>query len=129
MKKVITAIICLILAVSLAGCGKYISSYKAVGFVHSNEKTSAFMSFISFDGTMVFKLKSSGESSVKCSAKLESGNAAVYFDCNGTRTELLSLQGGDNNYRQSESVAAGTVYVIVETDGICQNGEIRFSLE
>ena len=36
----------------MAGCGKYTSKYKAVGFVHSNESSAAFMSFYSFDGKM-----------------------------------------------------------------------------
>ena len=129
MKKTVAALLCLILAVSLTGCGKYVSSYKAVGFVHSNEKSSAFMSFISFEGTMVFKLKSSAGAKLKYTAGLESGKAKVCLDLNGTVTELFSLQSGDKTDSQQASVAAGTVYIIVETDGECRNGQLRFSLE
>ena len=67
IKRAISIItVCLIL-LSIAGCGKYTSKYKAVGFVHSNESSTAFMSFYSFDGKMVFKLKSTGEGDLKYS--------------------------------------------------------------
>lgn len=58
MKRTFSMIASLIILLLLTGCGKYSSSYKAIGFVHSNSSTSAKMSFYSLDGTMVFKLKS-----------------------------------------------------------------------
>jgi len=95
MKKIAVLMVCALLMVSLAGCGKYVSSYKAVAFVHSNESDSAFMNFYSFEGRMVFKLKSPAEGDIKYSARLESGNAVVYYDSNGTRQELFSISGGE----------------------------------
>ena len=129
MKKIVILLVSAMLALSLAGCGKYVSSYKALGFVHSNKSDSAYMSFASFEGRMVFRLKSSGEGDLKYSARLESGSAVVYYDFYGDRQELFSISGGEEADSRGGYVEAGTVYIIVETDGSCQNGEFRFSLD
>ena len=129
MKKIVILLVSALLALSLAGCGKYVSSYKALGFVHSNKSDSAYMSFASFEGRMVFKLKSSGEGDLKYSARLESGSAVVYYDFYGDKQELFSISGGEEADSRGGYVEAGTVYIIVETDGGCQNGEFRFSLD
>ena len=129
MKKIVILLVSAMLALFLAGCGKYVSSYKALGFVHSNRSDSAYMSFASFEGRMVFRLKSSGEGDLKYSARLESGSAVVYYDFYGDKQELFSISGGEEADSRGGYVEAGTVYIIVETDGSCQNGEFRFSLD
>ena len=116
-----------LLLLSLTGCSKYTSSYSAVAFVHSNESDSAFMNFYTFEGRMVFKLKSPGEGDLKYTAKLESGNATVYYDFHGEKQELFSIAGGEECDGHGGYVEAGTVYIIVETDGKCQNGDFHFS--
>ena len=128
IKKEIDIIIVCLMLLSMTSCGKYTSKYKAVGFVHSNESSTAFMSFYSFDGKMVFKLKSTGDGDLKYSAKLESGNAVVYYDYYGTKTELFSVSSGDEMESHGGYVEAGTVYVIVETSTECRNGDFHFSL-
>ncbi len=128
IKKAINIIIVCLMLLSMTSCGKYTSKYKAVGFVHSNESSTAFMSFYSFDGKMVFKLKSTGEGDLKYSAKLESGNAVVYYDYYGTKTELFSVSSGNEMESHGGYVEAGTVYVIVETSTECKNGDFHFSL-
>lgn len=129
MKKAIALFVAVITLLSLTSCQRYSSRYQAVAFVHSNEPDSAFMSFYSFDGRMVFKLKSSGEGDLKYSAKLESGNAAVYYDYYGVKTELFSLNGGEELDSHGGYIEAGTVYVIVETNGTCLNGAFHFSFD
>lgn len=109
------------------GCGGYKSKYKAVGFVHSNNTESANMSFYTFDGRMVFKLHTTRESDIKYSAKLESGSATVYYDWAG-KQELFSIKGGEELDSRNGYVDNGTVYIIVETDGECMNGEFSFSI-
>ena len=127
MKKIVVLLISAILLLSLTGCGKYFSSYSALGFVHSNTSDSAYMSFYSFSGRMVFRLRSSGEGDLKYTAKLESGNAAVYSDYNGTKQELFSISDGEEFDSHGGYVESGTVYIIVETDGACRGGDFRFS--
>lgn len=78
---------------------------------------------------MVFKLKCRDESTLKYKAKLESGRAVVYCDCSGTKTELFSLNSGDEVDADYGNIGSGTVYIIVETDGACRNGEMGFNLE
>ena len=128
MRKIVILLVTAVLFMALTGCGKYMSRYNAVGFVHSNESDSAFMNFSSFDGCIVFKLKSSGEGDLKYTAKLESGNATVYYDFYGTRQKLFSISSEEELDSHGGYVESGTVYIIVETDGACQNGDFRFSL-
>ena len=129
MKKAFSLIAPWIILLLLTGCGKYSSSYKAIGFVHSNSSSSAEMSFYSFDGTMVFKLKSSGEGDLKYTAKLESGTATVYYDYYGTKSELFTISSGEKLDSHGGYVETGTVYIIVETNGECMNGELSINIE
>ena len=129
MKKIFSMIVSLIFMLVLTGCDKYSSSYKAFGFVHSNTSDSAEMSFSSFEGTMVFKLESSGEEKLKYTAKLESGTAVVYYDHSGEKSELFTLSSGEELDSHGGNIGSGTVYIIVETNGECTNGELSFNLE
>ena len=129
MKKILRLTMAVIIMVLLTGCGKYISSYKAIGFVHSNRSASAQMSFYSFEGRMVFRLKSKGEGELKYTAELESGTATVYYDYSGNKSELFTINPGESLDSQGGYIEAGTVYVIVETNGKCKNGKIRISIE
>ena len=130
MKKVLSLTASLMVILLLfTGCAKYNSSYNAIGFVHSNTPKSADMSFYSFDGTMVFKLKSSGEGDLKYTANLESGAATVYYDYNGNKSELFTLSSGEELDSHGGYIESGTVYIIVETDGECKNGSLSFSIE
>ena len=129
MKRSFLLIVPWIILLLLTGCEKYNSSYKAIGFVHSNRSDSAEMSFYSFEGTMVFKLKSSGEGDLKYTAKLESGTAAVYYDYGGTKSELFTIRSGEELDSHGGYMEAGTVYIIVETNGACMNGASSFNAE
>ncbi len=129
MKRTLLLAMPVLILVLLTGCGKYISSYKAVGFVHSNTTSSASMSFYSFDGSMVFKLKSTGEGDLKYTAELETGTATVYYDYNGSKSELFTINAGEEINSHGGYVESGTVYVIVETDGACLNGSFLFDVE
>ena len=132
MKKTLSfLLILLILSASLSGCVRYSSHYQAVGFVHSNESRSAFMSFYTFDGRMVFKLKCSDASSqqLRYTAKLESGTAVLSCDCGAGQQALCTVASGDEADAVFAPLREGTVYILVETDGKCQNGDFRFELE
>ena len=118
-----------LLLFSLAGCGKYVSKYSAVGFVHSNSARSAFMNFHQFEGTMVFKLKVKEADQLACSGRLESGVATVCLDADGAKTALFSLSGGDEIAASFAQIdGEKTIHVIVETDGKCENGEFHFDV-
>ena len=95
------------------------------------------MSFWKFDGTIVFKLKckDSGKEVLKYSGKLEDkneeedGTITVYYDDDGTKKELFTLKNGESVEATLNKLNEGTVYIIVETDNRCENGELEFNIE
>lgn len=129
MKKTVAALLAICLLLSLAGCSKYRSKYRAVGFVHSNVSDSAFMNFFEFDGRNVFTLKSknAGEK-LKYSAKLETGAIKVYYDTDSGKKELFSVGAGDEISSSIDLPSTGKIYIIVETDGKCENGDLHFEI-
>lgn len=129
MKKRIFLLIAAFIIFIMTGCGGYISSYKAAGFVRSNTSSSTYMNFWSFEGRMVFRLHAKAEGELKYTASLEKGNLTVFYDNNGTKSELFSLKDGETADSSGGYVEEGTVYIIVETDGKCENGELRIGLE
>lgn len=129
MKRIVSLLLIALFALGLTGCAKYTSHYSAIAFVHSNEKDSAFMEFYRFEGTMVFTLRGGSSINLHYSAKLETGSAAVYYDCGQGKTALLSVGAGDAFADALTLPESGTVYIIVETDGLCENGAFRFSVE
>jgi len=135
MKRVCKSIVLLVMvlaaAVSLAACGSgYTSHFTATVLVHSNDSNSAKMSFSSFKGTMVFKVKVKDEGSViRYSGKLESGSITVYYDDAGTKEEWFTLQAGEPVEGTLENPGKGKVYIIIETDGKCEEGKLTFEVK
>ena len=128
MKKIINIILVFVLALTLSSCSKYKSSYKAVSSVTTNTTKAASMSFYSFIGTRVFKLKSKGENKLSYSVKIESGDAKAYYDNGNGKIELLSISSGENMAGSITTIVPGYLYIIFETNGKCLNGSIEFKL-
>ena len=118
----------LLVCLGLSGCTKYISSYHAVAFVHSNDAMSARMNFYEFEGTKVFKLKGKGEK-LSYSAELESGKMIIQFDMGGKKEVQLELSGGMDLAGEEEITGKGIIYVIITSTGSCQNGDFQFTIE
>lgn len=122
------AAVCLFASIiTLGGCSKYVSKYKAVAFVHTNTAKTASMSFSDFEGTMVFNLKCGSDGGkIKYTANLEEGDIKVYYDCDGVKTPLFGIGTGGETYSVGGQLKNGRVYLIVETDGKCRNGKLNF---
>ena len=116
-------------ALMLAGCSKYSSSYDAVGFVHNNTSDSAFMDFYKFDGTMVFTLDPDKGSRLVYSGKLETGSAEIFYDANGSKEKLFTLETGNEISSELLQLGEDTLYIIVETKGGCENGSLEFEVK
>ena len=117
-------------ALCLSGCSKYKSDYNAVGFVHSNEAHSSLMNFYLFDGMIVFKMNCSKDGEkINYEAKLETGDIEVFYDCGDGKKDLFTIRGGDRVSTDGGELKKGTVYIIVQTNAECLNGEIRFEIE
>ena len=133
MKKLKITIISLLLllSVSLTGCGKYVSSYSAAALVKSNTSKSASISFLELKGTVVYtlKCKSGDEGRLVYSGNLDGGSMTVYYDCDGEKKELFSLNGKESVSSSLEDLKEGKVYIIIETDGRCENGSLSFKLK
>ncbi len=129
-KFFLTAALLLLCVFGLAGCSKYHSNYTAVGFVHSNTSGSAFMTFMDFSGTMALKLKNKNGSDgqIVYSGKIGTGDAAVYYDSGLGKKELFTLKGGDEVSSALPLTGNGTVYILVETQGLCENGNFHFDV-
>lgn len=61
------------------------------------------------------EVESGKTAKIKYSEKPETGSLNVYYDRGKAKTELFSLHSGDETEAYSEEIAAGTVYVIIET--------------
>lgn len=109
-KRLLTVLIASVMALlllPLSGCNRYVSSYKAVAFVHTNTTKNAFMSFSSFEGSMVFQLKcGSTDEKINYSAKLETA-AQMYFttvtgqkrNCFPSIPAMISVRSAENGKR------------------------------
>ena len=133
MKKRVVILLASVLLLSvlcLSSCSKYTSKYKAIGFVHSNSPNSAFMDFYEFEGTMAAKMKNKNgtDGQLVYSAKLETGEITVSCDAGGTKSELFTIHSGEEINSAFTLPASGTVYIIIQTNGKCQNGDLHFDI-
>ena len=128
MKKILPILILVVLClVCLVGCGKYKSHYSALLMVSSNSSKEASVRFTNLFGTKVVKLKSDGV--LNYSGKIGTGKATVFYDYNGTKQELFTLESGQEIGPASVKVTPGTVYVIIQTDGKCEEGQFSFDVK
>ena len=132
MKKVMLITLAVVIyALCLAGCSPYTSKYNAVALVRTTTDDSAEMTFSEFDGTMVFKLDNKLGENAKLSycTKLKGGSANIYYDHDGTKRKLISAVEGEQTKGSAEGLKNETVYVIVETNKKCENGDFSFEIQ
>lgn len=136
MKKftsVILAIATFILCFTLSACGsKYSSHYSSSLMVESINPTEASVSFDKFNGTYVIKLTNKGSDEVVISYKatLKEGNITVYYDFNDEKLTMFKI-GTNGSFDEKTEAFTGnkTIYIIVQSDGNCNEGSFSFVLE
>ena len=132
MKKALLIVLCIALLFSVTACSGYVSSYKALMFVREERGDHASISFSSFEGTYVMKLKLKGEGqegNIHCKASLDEGEINVYYDWLGTKELLFNLKAGESIDERRGYVESGrTVYIIVETVTPAKEGKISVDL-
>ena len=131
IRKMILMALVLAAAVLLTACGSpYSTHFSATVLVQSNDSDSASMSFTTFKGTMVFTVKpADGDSAIRYSGSLKSGSITVYYDNAGTKEEWFTLQAGETVEGTLDNPGEGKVYIILETDGKCEEGKLEFEVE
>lgn len=132
MKKLLSFAMASVLAFAFCACGKYTSSYKAIGLVKTQTSHGFETSFLSLDGQMVFKVKKSGkgtEGAIDCFVQVEEGELWVYYDIYGVKQELAHVKVGETVDEKRGYVEGGfAVYVIIETTEKTR-GKVRVELD
>lgn len=118
MKRIISSIVLLSLIISLFSCGKYTSSYKAIGLIRNQTSHSCYASFHSLEGQLVFKIKKSEsgkEGDISYSIQVDEGEIRLYYDIYGTKEELANVKAGESVENSGGYVEGGkSVYIIIE---------------
>lgn len=136
MKKfssIIITVVTLVLCFTFSACGnKYVSHYRATLMVRTNSSNEASVSFDSFSGTYVMQLKnnSADEVFITYKATLGSGNINVYYDYNDEKLNLFELETNGSVAEKTQTFTGNkTIYIIIESDGKCNEGSFSFVLE
>ncbi len=136
MKKfanVIIAVVTLILCFTLSACGnKYVSHYSATVMVRTNTSSKASVSFDSFSGTYVMHLKNNSADKVfiDYEGTLGEGKIKVYYDFNDEKLNLFDIETDGSVDGKTETFTGNkTIYIIIESDGKCNEGSFSFVLE
>ena len=133
MKKIGFVLVLVLILASLCGCGGYVKSYSATILITSCHGDEASMDFDTFNGTYNFKLRRDGvaEHTLDFEASLAEGEMNVYIGVDGEKELLRTIKGGDS---LDETIILDgkydnekTVYVILESNGKCVDGD--FELE
>ena len=130
--RVIIAAVISVLCFTLTACeNKYVSHYSAMLMVSSKSSNKASVSFDSFSGTYVIKLKnnSADEAFLTYEATLGEGNINVYYDFNDEKLNLFETEADGSVDSKTEAFTGKTVYIIIESDGKCNDGSFSFALE
>ena len=132
MKKVCFVLVLIFALVMLCSCGGYIKSYSATILITSGHGDEASMKFDTFKGSYNFKLKRDGaaEHTLDLDASLGEGEMNVYSGVGGEKELLLTVKGGEN-YDKTITLAEKydaekTIYIILESEGKCADGDFEF---
>ena len=136
MKKFLSTIIVammLVMCFTLSACGdKYTSSYSATLMVRTNTANEASVSFDTFNGTYVMKLKNKGDSeaAITYNIALKEGKIQVYYDYDGTKLHLFEIENDHSTTGKLKAPAnSNTIYIIIESESKCSEGNFSFILE
>ena len=135
MKRIIKTIIAFVIILSvilpLMSCGKYTSSYRAMGLIKNQTSHSLTVSFSSLEGQLVFKIKRTDkgrEGDIKYYAAIEGGELSLHYDIYGTKDALAHISGGETVNSRGGYVESGrNVYIIIEAKN-AKNGKVQVEL-
>lgn len=113
-------VLLLSLLASLCACGKYVSSYSAIGLVRSNTSHSCRASFHKLDGELTFKIKrtdTDGEGDISYTVSADKGEIRLYYDIYGTKEKLAQVKAGESVTSRGGYIESGKeVYIIIEAN-------------
>ncbi len=100
--------------------------------VRENTSNKASVSFDSFSGIYVIILKNNGADEVYIAyeATLGEGNIKVSYDYNDEKLNLFEIKTNGSVDSKTETFTGNkTIYIIIESDGKCNDGSFSFVLE
>ena len=119
-----------VLCMNLTGCSGYASSFRATVLITTNTASSASVEFSTLTGTKVQQMKTKEDgATLEYGGKLVEGSMTVYYDEDGTKKELFTVKGGENKEGSVVIEKKGKLYLILETDGKCENGKFTFEIK
>ena len=132
MKKVCFVLVLIFTLCMLCGCGGYVKSYSATILITSGHGDEASMKFDTFKGTYNVKLKrdDNPEHTLDLDASLGEGEMNVYIGIGGEKELLLAVKGGES-YAETITLTEKydtekTIYIILESEGKCADGDFEF---
>ncbi|MBD5092216.1 MAG: hypothetical protein HDT36_02395 [Clostridiales bacterium] len=136
MKKfasIIIAVLIVVLCFTLTACGtKYKSNCSSTAMVETKDSNSATVSFGTFSGRYVIKFNDTIKEStvITYNATLEEGSIKVYYDFGDEKLSLFEIGTDGSVEGKSEAFARNkTVYIIIESDGKCNECSFSFALK
>ena len=119
MKKILSFILLFAMICTLSSCGKYVSSYSALGLVRNQTSHSCEASFMSLKGSLVFKIEKTdgGEGDIAYSIEAKEGEISLYYDIFGVKEELCTVKAGESVSDRGGYIESGySVYIIIEAN-------------
>lgn len=116
MKRALALLLLFATIFTLSSCGKYSSSYSAVGLVKKSDRDSCSVSFMSLSGTISFNIRLDGheEGELEYEGELEEGSVSVYYDIYGTKELLFSLNAGERTEGAGGYIESGKpIHIII----------------
>ena len=128
MKRIAAATLLLIM--SLTGCSGYNEHYSATVLISSEGNNKAYQRFEKFNRTRVLDLRNSDhdKDTLYYTATLGEGSVTVYVDYDGEKRDLFTIEGGEEVEDSISGIDFHKVYVIIESDGTCEDGNFEFEI-
>ncbi len=128
MKKILAAVLAVILVVALTSCA-YSESFIGIGMVENRANGHVKLSFMSFKGKKVITIMCAGGESVFYEASLESGSMTVSFDVKKETVDSFTLEPTEGFSGVTGPFQKATVYITLYAAEKCENGSFDFWTE
>ena len=131
MKKACTLLALILTLLMLCSCGGYVKSYSATLLITSQINNEASMKFDTFKGTYNFKFRTNeaAEHTLEIEASLGEGEMNIYIGAGDEKELLRTVKGGescDETISLDKYADEKSIYVILESNGKCVDGDFEF---
>lgn len=131
MKKAYILLALMLAMLMLCSCGGYVKSYSASILITSQLNNEANIEFKTFKGSYNFKFRNSDatEHTLDIDASLGEGEMNIYVGAGGEKELLRTVKGGescDETISLDKYADEKSIYVILESNGKCVDGDFEF---